>query len=80
MQTRAFKSHQRTQQPSGFTLLELMIVAAVMVLLVSIATPSIMSMRREAWLAEQTDSVRELMAQARPVSYTHLTLPTIPLV
>ena len=65
MQTRAFKSHQRTQQPSGFTLLELMIVAAVMVLLVSIATPSIMSMRREAWLAEQTDSVRELMAQAR---------------
>lgn len=65
MQTRALTSNHRCGHASGFTLLELMIVAAVMVMLTAIVTPSIVSMRREAWLAEQTDAVRELMTQAR---------------
>lgn len=65
MQTRASTSHSRRRRVSGFTLLEVMIVVAVMVLLVGIVTPALVQMRREAWLGEQTDRVREIMAQAR---------------
>lgn len=65
MQTRDTTSHDDRRQNSGFTLLELMIVASVMVLLVAIVTPTIVSMRREAWVGEQADAVRELMSQAR---------------
>lgn len=65
MPVRTPKSDLSRQQASGFTLLELMIVAAVMVMLVAIATPSIVAMRRDAWLGEETDRVREIMAQAR---------------
>lgn len=49
----------------GFTLLELMVVLFVTVLLASIVTPTIVGMRREAWLAEETDRLRETMTIAR---------------
>ena len=65
MQTRDTTSHNQAGPTAGFTLLELMIVVSVMVLLVAIVAPSIVSMRREAWLGQQADEVRELMSRSR---------------
>ncbi|MEP3478905.1 MAG: type II secretion system protein [Fuerstiella sp.] len=65
MRTRDTSSHKHLGPTAGFTLLELMIVVSVMVLLVAIVTPSIVSMRREAWIGEQADEVRELMSRSR---------------
>lgn len=65
MRKHSFKTPHRIVVVRGFTLLELMIVLSVMVLMAAIVTPSIVAMRREAWLSEQTDHVRDAMAKAR---------------
>lgn len=65
MLKRSFTTDRNVIQGQGFTLLELMIVLSVMVMMAAMVTPSIVAMRREAWLAEETDKVRELMATAR---------------
>lgn len=65
MLNRSHTISDQTIKVRGFTLLELMIVLSVMVMLTAIVTPSIVAMRREAWLAEETDSVRDAMARAR---------------
>ena len=60
---------QMKQMKQGFTLVEIMIVVAIIGLLASIAIPSFMKARTQS---QQNACINNL----RPVSYTHLTLPT----
>ena len=65
----------RRPPPPGFTLIELMIVVAVIVILGTVAVPSYNEYIRGVHRADARAGL--LQAQQWPVSYTHLTLPTI---
>lgn len=55
----------RNSRPSGFSLLELMIVLGVLVTITAIAAPNLMDRVRDGQVQEAAESVREVLAATR---------------
>ncbi len=52
----------------GFTLLELLVVVAILVLLASLVTPSVMDQLRRNHVAQAAESVREVISRSRTLA------------
>ena len=65
MVTRRIIIHNSTNRQSGFTLLELLIVLALLVAIATIAMPTLVSEMRNNQVYESGESVREILAESR---------------
>ena len=65
-----------TTRKNGFTLIELIIVMVILGIMAAVAVPRYLDSISNAEEAAEDAVINSIRAGLKPVSYTHLTLPT----